>query len=256
MDLEREEQRLQDYLKRKEQNEANILRIEGMIEKAQAKHKADTKGERDWRTVISNLEDAHRDAKAELIDTTKLIDRVAQRIERAKNGHSSDSGIEVEVLEPEPPTPKPPKTHEEKTEQAARVLASTSITNLNKVKLETLSLAQEYIDARKAEGPLTPYDAQIAARLEVAAQSERPNEPSESERREQKELRIAIDVLVQENFGLLTLEQVAILANTHAVLSRKISPEPDDQRILNEIAPPLQKLSRILTNLQSKMRKG
>ena len=257
IDIQSEEQRLAKYQKALAQHEESLARIEGMIEKASAKRRAEPNSERDYNKILDNLDEAHRQAKSDIIDTTKTIDRIEKRIAKAKEGGDDADIAEEESASAHDLKPPTDDTRDERSPQfqAAKLLASTAINKLDTVPLEKLTLAQEYIDDRTAEGPLTPYDAQIAARLEVAAQSERKPEPKETERRGQRDLRAMIDMVSNERFTEMTLEEIEMAASCHALLVRKTTPTEEDLRILNLISPPLQKLSRILENLRTKMRR-
>ncbi len=263
IDIEREEQRLKEYQNQRTQIEESLARLEGLIEKSEAKRQADTKSERDYDRILDNLWEAHKQAKADLVDNTRLLDRVSKRIERAREELRGQISVsyEEEITAPPDTSGSPPTRNIDSQSKgdaklkAAQLLASTAIANLNRVPLEQLALAEEYINERHAEGALTPYDAQIAARLEVSAQSDRHREPQETQRRDQKSLRDAVNMVANEAFAEMTLEQIEMVANCHALLTRKTTPNADDMRILNLISAPLQKLARVLTNLQSKMRK-
>ncbi len=239
--LEELENRFEDLNLRKGQDEDAIVKIKGLLRKADRRRLSETGNHRKWDSVLDNLECSLDETKNRLEATSLQLTLVKRNIQEMR---------EFGVANPLPEIAR--DTAAADTNPAfgvAKNILSMSIEDLANLSLEDVAKLHDEISV-DFSGDFGLGDTDVGGRLELANQTRKNEAPppggprADIENRRQKTLREAIGKFQRKDFEKITQEELQITLICHALLRRRVDPSPKDLRLTRMLAGCIKMLDR------------
>jgi len=216
-------------LEKREKRQDVVEETLKLIGRAEDRHRNDKKQRRKWNRILIRLEDSLLEAKKAVAECDTLME-----VERGR--------AEKPAEEPEREPAQPPDADPEAL--AAYRIVDTPVEGLADISLEDVALAQAYMarDSYAAHGE--GFKRTLAAKLELAGQLPRAQSapPKQTERRNQPLLREAIQKMQTGGIEKMSDDELDLLVNCYTVLSNRLVPTANTNRLLEIISRTIEPL--------------
>jgi hypothetical protein len=216
-------------LEKREKRQDVVEETLKLIGRAEERHRNDKKRRRKWNRILIRLEDSLLEAKKAVAECDTLME-----VERGRE--------EKPAEEPERKEVQPPDADAEAL--AAYRVVDTPVEGLADISLEDVALAQAYMARDSYAAHDEGFKRTLAAKLELASQLPRAQSsvPKEAERRNQPLLREAIERMQTGGVGAISDDELDLLVNCYTILSNKIVPTTNNNRLLELISRTIEPL--------------
>ena len=212
------------------QHEQNVAAIQDLLKKADRRRCEEPDNSHRWNRVLDNLERCLDEAKAHVGRCQLEIGRIQRTLQDEQE--SADRTDSAPPQSESMPLEAPSAT----TLDAARRILSMSVEEMSALTLEEVALLHGQL-ANENVTLIEQDTAGVLSRIELANQLQAAPPPSASEdtgapeRRRQVLLRGAIDKICAHQLHNMTEEEARLVISTHALLVRRLTSNPKDERL-------------------------
>ena len=216
-------------LEKREKRQDVVEETLKLIGRAEDRHRNDKKQRRKWNRILIRLEDSLLEAKKAVAECDTLME-----VERGR--------AEKPIEEPQREEAQPPDADPEAL--AAYRIVDTPVEGLADISLEDVALAQAYMARDSFAVHDEVFRRTLAAKLELAGQlpSAHGSPPKPAERRNQPLLREAIAKMQTGRIAKLSDDELDLLVNCYTILSNKLVPTTNNNRLLELISRTIEPL--------------